>query len=353
MARLWFGAFWTGRGCAEEERAKRGNSMLFRLKPAGKEYLWGGNTLVREFGKESGSGTLAESWELSCHEDGLSAIADGPYAGISLREYLEGHPQEQGTVPGRFPEFPVLVKWIDAAEKLSVQVHPDDGYAYAHEHQPGKTEMWYVAEAGPGAEIYLGFKRHVTKEEFEKALRDGTICGLLRRIPVKKGDTFFIEPGTVHAIGAGVLVAEIQQSSNVTYRLFDYGRTDKNGRKRELHIRQACEVASLDPVRTACDFAGHLGRCRYFTVDQKRLNGREELVTNGATFYAVLVLAGSLCAAGGGRTVTAGRGACLYVGAEPGRYELRGSCELLMIYVETEGRNETEGGDRTEAGNSV
>lgn len=308
--------------------------MIFKLIPTGKEYLWGGDTLIREYGKKSNGDTLAETWELSCHKDGPSVIADGKWKGLTLAQYLEKFPEEAGSTPAEFPEFPVLIKLIDAKKNLSIQVHPDDVYAYNHEHQPGKTEMWYVVDAEPEAFLYYGFNRSVTKEEFAQAIEDETLCDLLQKVPVKKGDVFFIDSGTIHAIGAGIVIAEIQQSSDVTYRVFDYGRKDKDGHTRQLHIRQALDVTSLHMPRVDYQFGSHLGRCRYFTTDLKKIHSKISLSTDGSSFQSLLVLNGNIVVKSSDGIYEAGKGDSLFIGANTGSYEIEGCAEALFTYVE-------------------
>lgn len=308
--------------------------MILKLIPTGKEYLWGGDTLIRKFGKKSSGDTLAETWELSCHKDGPSSIAEGAWKGWTLSEYLKKFPEEAGSVPGEFPEFPVLIKLIDAKKNLSIQVHPDDVYAYNHEHQPGKTEMWYVVDAEPGAFLYYGFNRSVTKEEFAQAIEDETLCDLLQEVPVKKGDVLFIDSGTIHAIGAGIVIAEIQQSSDVTYRVFDYGRKDKDGNTRQLHISQALDVTSLHMPRVDYQFGSHLGRCRYFTTDLKKIDSKVSLSTNGTSFQSLLVLNGKIVVKSDSESCEAQKGDSLFIGANTGAYEIDGCGEALFTYVE-------------------
>ena len=213
------------------------------LSPAFKDYIWGGNRLKRDWGKRTDMTPLAESWELSCHEAGLSVIAEGAYAGRTLGEYLAEHPQDAGTKAQNAGAFPLLIKLIDAAGPLSVQVHPDDAYAREFEHSLGKSEMWLVLDASEGAGIYYGFKRETPLAEMRAAIENNTLTELLNWVPAKTGDCFFIPAGTVHAIGAGLMVAEVQQSSNLTYRVYDYGRVGADGRPRDLHIDKALAVA--------------------------------------------------------------------------------------------------------------
>ena len=217
---------------------------ILKLFPTGKDYLWGGTRLREEYGKKIDLMPLAETWECSVHPDGPSYVVNGVFKGITLAEVLKQHPEYLGTkvVDG---ELPVLVKFIDAKKDLSVQVHPDDEYARKYEHQNGKTEMWYVIDADEGANLIYGFQHRVTSEILHKAVESGTLDKHLQKIEVHKGDTYFVPAGTVHGIGAGILVAEIQESSNVTYRVYDYNRIDKNGKKRELHFDKAVQVMDM------------------------------------------------------------------------------------------------------------
>ena len=215
---------------------------IYKLTPATKDNIWGGNKL-RGYGKESDKDRIAESWELSFTDGGEAKIADG-------REMSAAFPRETwGASCERFHEFPVLTKFIDAMDKLSVQVHPSDAYALENEGQFGKTEMWYVVEADEGAGLYMGLERECDTDEFAAAVADGSVEKLLSFKKVKKGDIYFIPSGTIHAIGAGTVIFEIQQNSTLTYRLYDYMRRDKNGNLRELHVDKAMKVSLLEPYR--------------------------------------------------------------------------------------------------------
>ena len=186
-----------------------------------KDYLWGGNRLREEYGKQSDADKIAESWELACHKDGSSILKSGPDAGKTLREYLDAHgPAFLGTNCAGCTTVPVLIKLIDAKQDLSIQVHPDDAYAMRTEGEPGKTEMWYIVDAAPGAALYYGLNRTVTKEEFAQRIEAQTLPEILNRVEVKPGELYFIPSGTLHAIGAGILLAEIQQNSNTTCLLY-------------------------------------------------------------------------------------------------------------------------------------
>lgn len=257
----------------------------FLLKPSGKDYLWGGTRLRDDFSKDIPITPFAEAWECSTHPAGDSTVASGQFQGQKLVDVLRAHSELVGSHPEcKNGEIPILVKLIDAKKNLSVQVHPDDQYAYTHENgQRGKTEMWYVVDALPGTKLIYGFHRDISKEELRRYAEDGTIEKYLQSVEIKKNDVFLIQPGTVHAIGAGALIAEIQESSNLTYRLYDYNRIDKNGKKRELHISKALDVANLKAVNTPRQpirvlkyrpgFASELlCRCRYFQVERLLIN---------------------------------------------------------------------------------
>ena len=217
-----------------------------KLSPAFKDYLWGGERLKTEFNKNTDMTPLAESWELSAHKDGQSIVAEGDYKGMTLTAYLETLGKEAlGTACEKYDYFPLLIKLIDAKGDLSVQVHPSDEYALEHEGEYGKTEMWYILDCEEGAALYYGFTKDTTIEEYEAAIKEGRLTDILNRVPVKRGDVFFIPAGTVHAIGAGILICEIQQNSNTTYRVYDNNRRDKNGNLRPHHVEKALAVSDL------------------------------------------------------------------------------------------------------------
>ncbi|MCR5254539.1 MAG: class I mannose-6-phosphate isomerase [Acetatifactor sp.] len=267
------------------------SDLPFILEPACKDYLWGGDRLIKEFGKNTESLPLAESWECSTHRDGESLVKTGYFKGMSLRDVLKNNPGFLGEAYFKLigigdyeGDLPILVKLIDAKEKLSLQVHPDDDYAFENEDkQLGKAEMWYVLKAEKDSEILVGFNRKISATEFENALKKSDINKFMNRVSVKEDDVYYIPPGTVHAIGAGVLIAEIQENSNLTYRLYDYDRLDKSGNKRPLNIKKAMEVIRFDesvttrqPLRVLKYEKGCarelLNRCKYFEVYRILLN---------------------------------------------------------------------------------
>lgn len=346
-----------------------------KIHPACKQYLWGGEKLIREYGISSPKTPLAEAWVLSAHPDGDSRISfsdesrfsegaessegtkssegtessegtkssegtessEGRFfsegescsEGESFADYLKSHPEAVGSLGKAFPFFPTLIKLIDAKKALSIQVHPDDSFALSREGQYGKTEMWIVLEREEGAFLYFGFQKDYTEEEIRRAIEEENFPSLLCKVMVEPGDVFFIPAGTVHAIGAGILLAEVQQNSNLTYRVYDYGRKDAQGNTRELHVEKALEVmnrkqlsayrqeafkkqgkkpvgekaagekaagesATGEKVAEKNVYLERIGSCEYFTVD--RLFLEENAFYSGKlteeSFLSLLVLEG-------------------------------------------------------------
>jgi len=319
----------------------------FLLKPSAKDYLWGGNRLNDEFAKEIELAPLAETWECSTHPDGPSFVATGEYKGKTLTEVLKNHPEFLGSHPKTKGELPILIKFIDAKNDLSVQVHPTDEYANEHENgQLGKTEMWYVLDADKDASLVYGLSHSTDKEVIKEAIESGTVEKYLQKVPVKKDDVFFIEAGTIHAIGAGALIAEIQENSNLTYRMYDYNRVGKDGKKRELHIEKALDVANLNgmsvpkqPLRVlkyrqgvASDL---LSRCKYFEVYRMIVNTeRRQIVHYQSDEISFRVL---LCVNGCGSVKFAGevldvyKGDCIFVPADSVELTLHGKMQFLDV----------------------
>lgn len=320
----------------------------FFLKPAAKDYLWGGNRLNDDFSKGIDMHPLAETWECSTHPDGPSIVASGEHKGKSLIDVLKEHPEYLGTHPRTKDELPILVKLIDAKQDLSVQVHPSDEYALKYEHgQLGKTEMWYILDAIKGAQLVYGFKMNQDKDVVKKAIQNGTVEKYLQKVPVKKNDLFYIKAGTVHAIGAGALIAEIQESSNLTYRLYDYNRIDKNGKKRELHIDKGLAVAELksatepkQPLRVLKYRRGCaselLCRCKYFEVYRMLINTErcKEMVGYSSDNTSFRVL---LCVDGCGSVRTEEevqeffKGDCIFMPANSEQIMIHGQAHFLDV----------------------
>ena len=295
---------------------------IFKLYPECKDYLWGGEKLKAKYGKQTNKTPCAESWELSFHKDGLTRLANGKTLMESVTE------TDLGTNCKKFPFFPVLIKFIDAKQNLSVQVHPSDEYALKDENSFGKTEMWYIVEAEQGAGIYLGFNRNVTKEEYETAIKEKRLTELLNFYEVKAGECYFIPSGTIHAIGKGCLICEIQQNSNLTYRVYDYGRKDKNGNERELHIDKALKVTNVNKFEPII-FTDCLGKCEYFTVEKHEINGEKEITANETSFQCITCVKGS----GFIDQQAFVQGDSYFIPAGFGVYELNGVCEVILTKI--------------------
>lgn len=323
--------------------------LPFLLKPSGKNYLWGGRRLKDDFEKEIDLTPLAETWECSTHPDGPSTVASGVFAGKTLTEVLKEHPEYLGTHPDTKDELPILIKFIDADKDLSIQVHPTDVYAREHENgQLGKTEMWYVLDATRDAKLVYGLHHKVGKEQMRRSIEDGTVEKYLQKVPVQKNDLFFIEAGTIHAIGAGALIAEIQENSNLTYRLYDYNRVGKDGEKRELHVEKALDVANLNasteprqPLRVLKYRPGCaselLCRCRYFEVYRMLVNTERcrnfvEYQADSTSFRVLLCTDG--CGSviyGEKESIFFFKGDCIFVPADSVKLKIHGQAQFLDV----------------------
>lgn len=312
---------------------------IMKLFPAAKEYLWGGTRLIKEYGKDFGMERISETWECSVHPDGLSVVTTGEHTGETLDVVISGHPEYLGK--NNQNGFPVLIKFIDAGKDLSVQVHPDDSYAHIHENQNGKTEMWYVLEAEENTTLIYGFEKKISPETARHAVHDGTITHYLHYEEVHKGDVFYIPSGTVHAIGMGAVIAEIQENSNVTYRVCDYDRVDENGRKRELHIEKALDVMTLEPTRKIkpCDdyyecpeySAGTLCECGYFTTGKVTVKKSYTFNVDENSFQVMLFTDGAGVIKNTDHEVPVKKGDCIFLPAGIGEVEVTGKTEFLKI----------------------
>ena len=260
-----------------------------KLKPSVKSYIWGGTNL-KKYGKESKEDVISETWELSFHDDGLSLVDSGIYKGKTLKEVVKK--DDLGTNVSTFTFFPCLIKLIDSASPLSVQVHPSDEYALKNENSYGKTEMWYILDHEKDAGIYVGFKNNETQSDVEKALNNGTILDKLNFFKVKKGECYFIKSGTIHAIGKGVTLIEIQQNSNLTYRLYDYNRKDKNGNTRELHISKALKVIDYNKYEPITFNEGIIGTCKYFTSKKVEFKNEYVIENDEKSFSSITFIDG-------------------------------------------------------------
>ena len=326
----------------------RSDNKPFLLKPVGKDYLWGGTRLNDDFAKGIDMYPLAETWECSTHPNGMSVIASGEFSGRLLRDILTEHPEYLGRHSEYLGNLPVLVKLIDASRDLSVQVHPDDNYARNHENgQNGKTEFWYILDAANDAHIVCGLHHDCTKNIIKRSIENGTLEYYLQKIPVKKDDVFLIHAGTIHAIGAGTLVAEIQQCSDLTYRLYDYDRVDKNGKKRELHIDKSLDVANLNampeprqPMRVLKYSPGCavelLERCQYFQIERMLINTERiremvSLQSDDLSFKILLCIGGCGAISLDNEYLNIFKGDCIFVPANSIKFKLHGRAQFLTV----------------------
>ncbi len=311
-----------------------------KLLPAYKDYLWGGTKLRDIYHMKCDYDVIAEAWMMSAHMAGQSIIASGRYKGLHFGDYMKGVGKEAlGWKCSPLQNFPLLVKFIDARQNLSVQVHPNDDYALERENDYGKNEMWYVMDCEPGAGLYVGFNRDVTKEEVRARIQDNTIEEILNYYPTKPGDVYFIPAGTVHAICGGNLICEIQQSSNCTYRLYDYDRRDKFGRARELHVDKALDVLNFhryvpDQLETGRDTSGTiLSRCKYFETVLYRIKDKVEVTMDDSKFTSILCLEGRGRIRFLGQETDFSAGESLFVPAADGLLEAEGDMTIVLSHV--------------------
>lgn len=313
------------------------------LKAPIKDNIWGGTRLIEEYGFETECEIAAEAWVLSCHKDGECIVRNGELAGLTLSEaLLKWGDKAIGKNAAAFPYFPLLIKLIDARDRLSVQVHPDDSYALSHEGEYGKTEMWYVVDCDEGAELIYGFNRDISREEFERRIRDNRLSEVCNFVPVKRGDVFFIEAGTMHAIGKGILIAEIQQNSNSTYRISDYGRLDADGKPRELHIKQAVDVTKTEKPTLPYGDVGEitlypfgtvreLANCELFKSELCDIDGNLGIYDNDS-FVSLLILDGNITLSYAGGTMNLKKGDSLFIPAGI-KAKLTGKAKLIHSHI--------------------
>lgn len=316
-----------------------------QFTPVIKDYLWGGNRLRDVLGKEVSTPTAAESWEVSGVDGNLSVVAEGDLAGRDLQWLIDHYGADmlgKGVLERFGNHFPILIKFIDARKDLSVQLHPDDALAMKRHGGKGKTEMWHIMEADEDATLVIGFNREVSPKEFKEALDSGSLMQLLHLEKVSAGDTFFIKPGTIHAIGKGILLAEIQQTSDITYRVYDYDRVDKDGHKRQLHTELAMDALNFEieddfRVTPSAKEEGTdaLVECPYFTTDIIHVDGSKEidlLLRDSFTIY--LCVDGSATLRANGATVELKRGQTVLIPAViPGVVVEGKGAKLLEVHL--------------------
>lgn len=313
-----------------------------QFEPIFKERIWGGEKLKTLLHKPIQSIITGESWELSAVEDDLSVVASSEWKGKSLTDLINECPNEiLGTeVYARFgKQFPLLFKYLDAREDLSIQVHPNDALAKKRHNSFGKTEMWYVMQADPDARIIVGFKEKSNPDQYLENLKNKTLLSILDAVTVKTGDVFFLEAGTVHAIGAGLLVAEIQQTSDVTYRLYDFDRVDAEGKARELHVDLALEAINYNKLETKKEYAKTINvantivDCPYFTTNFLPLDGEISVSKSGETFTVYMCLEGSFEIEFDNLKFQYKKGDTVLLPAAVSTFSINGKASILEIYI--------------------
>lgn len=319
------------------------NSLYpFQFEPILKERIWGGTKLKEVLNKPITSNITGESWEISTVEDAVSVVSNGIFKGKSLNELIEKFPNEilGEKVISKFGiQFPLLFKFLDARKDLSIQVHPNDELAKKRHNSFGKTEMWYVMQADDDARLIVGFKEKSSQEEYLENLKKHTLVTILDTKKVKKGDVFFLETGTVHAIGAGTLIAEIQQTSDITYRLYDFDREDANGNKRELHVDLALDAINYDVVNSQKSYStientsNQIVNCEYFTTHYIPLQGSYSVERNKDSFYVYMCVDGEFELNFENQKYLYKKGDSILIPASINDYSFNGNASLLEIYI--------------------
>lgn len=319
--------------------------MLYPLffEPVYKTILWGGRNMESLLNRKLPDGNIAESWDICCHKNGMGVVASGELKGHTFAALISEYgSQLVGTHSADMDRFPLLIKIIDANDKLSIQVHPGNEYAMNAHGELGKTEMWYVVDAIPGAQLIYGTSKGVTKEAFKAAILDGTLENKLNYVQVKKGDVLFIPSGTVHAIMEGLLIAEIQQNSDTTYRVYDWNRVDANGASRELHVERALDVINFDFVPEVKDSISHrhegysssiVADCEFFKVEKLEITDTYSSSTDGTSFITFTCVDGSGFVIYNSQSYKIETGASFLIPACCGAYQITGKLDLLKAYI--------------------
>ena len=307
---------------------------VMKMSPTYKDYLWGGTKLKSNYNKESSLDIIAESWELACHPNGESVVINGKHAGKTLSDVVMNDVIGYlGRNCFEMTKFPLLIKLIDSKNDLSIQVHPDDEFAKKFEGESGKTEVWIILDCENDAYIYYGVKHEISRDKLKENITDGSIINHLNKVNVKKGDVYFVKPGTIHAIGAGIVIAEIQQNSDVTYRLYDFDRLDAHGMKRPLHIEKGTKCADLEPTLQVEPREGYLAYCKYFSV--KRIKGKNSYkgLVGSDSFQALLITGGEGYIQHDNMKMDFIKGDCFFVPANLGEFFVNGNFEILQTEV--------------------
>ncbi len=318
---------------------------IYKLKPAFKDYLWGGARLREIYDKATPYDITAESWELSAHKDGSSVIVGGQYDEVGFKDFIDKYKTLVcGWKADVFDRFPILIKFIDATNALSIQIHPEDDYAFVNENEFGKNEVWYVLDCEENAYLYVGLNRDSSIEEIRSKVADRTITDILNKVYVHKGDVIFVPAGTIHAIGAGILICEIQQNSNSTYRLYDYDRRDKNGNARPLHMDKAMDVVDTGKFVVNTKGAGEVIRydrseqrllcqCKYFEVKYYDIPKHEIIMIDDSSFKSIIVIEGECKVECGSQSEDAKAGDSFFISAGRKRVHIYGQCKLVVTNI--------------------
>jgi len=310
--------------------------------PILKERIWGGKKLNTFLNKPITSDFTGESWEISTVENDVSIIANGDFKGKTLNEIINEFPTEilgEKVVKQFGVQFPLLFKFLDAREDLSIQVHPNDELAKKRHNSFGKTEMWYVMQADEDARLIVGFTEKSSQDEYLKNLKENTLLTILETKKVNQGDVFFLETGTVHAIGAGTIIAEIQQTSDITYRLYDFDRVDSNGNKRELHVDLALDAINYNKIKAQKEYlkienkSNEVVRCDYFTTHYIPLKGNYSVQRTKDSFCVYMCVDGEFVLEFQNQKYNYRKGDTILIPAEMNVYSFSGKASLLEIYI--------------------
>lgn len=304
-----------------------------KLNPVFKEIVWGGERLKSDYGFKSDLNNIAEAWMLCARADGDNTVVNGEFSGMSFADVIKNNISFLGKKGEKYGDFPLLIKFIDARSDLSVQVHPNDEYAKLHENSFGKTEAWYILDCDDDASLIYGFKEKISKEDFAKSITDNTFLDKVNKVKVHKGDIFFIGAGTLHAIGGGILLAEVQQNCNTTYRVYDYNRL-VNGKPRELHIEKAVDVTITDKPEIAergvdTQFGKALCTCEFFSMYELSVDGEKPLNIDVESFVSLLVLDGEGSLISNGEALSLKKGDSVFLPANLGAVTLNGELSVL------------------------
>jgi mannose-6-phosphate isomerase len=320
----------------------KNNFYPLQFEPILKDRIWGGEKLKTVLNKPITTKITGESWEISTVEGDVSVIENGVHKGKSLNAIIDQFPDEilGSRVHERFgKQFPLLFKYLDAREDLSIQVHPNDDLAKKRHHSFGKTEMWYIMQADKNAKIIVGFKEKSNPVAYKENLKNNVLLSILNVVEVISGDVFFLETGTVHAIGAGLVVAEIQQTSDITYRLYDFDRKDANGNTRELHVDLALDAINYNLTNTKKEYSKELNRsnsmvdCSYFTTNFIPLEGSLEMINNGNSFKVFMCVDGNFAITTEGFAKKYQKGDTILIPAAVKQFILSGKASILEIYI--------------------